>query len=228
MHLHVGSQIVEPGPLEDAARAALALAHASAERGAPLAQINLGGGFGVDYERGEDAFPLERHAELLRAIAAGQPFEWRFEPGRWLVAPVGVLVAEVLWVKTRLEAGEPRRFVVLAAGMNDLIRPALYGAHHRIVPVRPRAGEASPTTVVGPVCESGDTFAIERALPPLERGDLVAILDAGAYGSAMSSNYNGRGRLAELALDRGVLRRARAGETPEQLTARESGDVLSP
>ena len=226
VHLHVGSQLLEPGPLEDAARSALAIARASAERGAPLAQLNLGGGFGVDYERGTDAFPIEAHARRLGEIAAGVPMEWRFEPGRWLVAPVGTLVAEVLWVKTRTEHGATRRFVVLAAGMNDLIRPALYGAHHRIVPVVPRAGACSAATVVGPVCESGDTFATDLQLPPLERGDLVAILDAGAYGAAMSSNYNGRGRLAELVVEGGSLRRARAGETPADLLARERADEL--
>jgi diaminopimelate decarboxylase len=228
VHLHVGSQLTDTAPLEEAALAAIALARASAERGAPLAQVNLGGGFGIDYEAGRDAFPLEAHARRLGEIAAGLPFEWRFEPGRWLVAPVGTLVAEVLWVKTRVEDGAERRFVVLAAGMNDLIRPALYGAYHRIVPVSPRAGEARPATVVGPVCESGDTFATDRALPPLERGDLVAILDAGAYGSAMSSNYNGRGRLAELVVEGGALRRARAGEKPEDLRGRRMDDELLP
>jgi diaminopimelate decarboxylase len=226
VHLHVGSQILDRSPLEDAARAALELARASAERGAPLASLNLGGGFGVDYARGDDTFPIESHAERLRELAAGTSFEWRFEPGRWLVAPVGTLVTEVLWEKTRHEAGELRRFVVLAAGMNDLLRPALYGARHRIVPVRPRPGAWSEATVVGPVCESGDTFATDVALPPLQGGDLVAILDAGAYGAVMSSNYNGRGRLAELVVERGALRRARAGESPEDLLARERDDRL--
>jgi diaminopimelate decarboxylase len=228
IHLHVGSQITETAPLEDAARAALELAEASAARGAPLGVINLGGGFGVDYEGGGDAFPVERHAARLAQVAAGRGMEWRFEPGRWLVAPVGTLVAEVLWVKRRIEGGTERRFVVLAAGMNDLLRPALYGARHRIVPVRARPGEARPATVVGPVCESGDTFAADVPLPPLERGDLVAILDAGAYGAAMSSNYNGRGRLAELVVSGGRLSRARAAETPADLLAREASDPLAP
>ena len=226
LHLHVGSQVLEPGPLEDAARSALALARAAAERGAPLAQLNLGGGFGVDYMNGTDMFPLESHARLLGEIAAGQPYHWRFAPGRWLAAPIGTLAAEVLWVKVRHEDSGPRRFVVLAAGMNDLIRPALYGAHHRIVPVRPRAGEWTNATVVGPVCESGDTFAADVALPPLEPGDLVALLDTGAYGSVMSSNYNGRGRLAELIVEGGALRRARAGESAAELLESERGDDL--
>lgn len=226
VHLHVGSQLLETPPLEAAARTALELARASAERGAPLTLVNLGGGFGVDYETGRDTFPLEEHAQRLARAVAGEPFEWRFEPGRWLVAPIGVLVAEVLWIKRRREPSGERRFVVLAAGMNDLLRPALYGARHRIVPVRPRGGPAEDATVVGPVCESGDTFATGVALPPLEAGDLVALLDAGAYGSAMSSTYNGRGRLAELVASGGEVRRARAGETPDDLLARATDDPL--
>lgn len=139
-----------------------------------------------------------------------------------------MLVAEVLWVKRRRDADGERRFVVLAAGMNDLLRPALYGARHRIEPARPRAGAPEPATVVGPVCESGDTFARDMELPPLEPGDLVVIHDAGAYGAAMSSNYNGRGRLAELVIRDGQLTRARAGETPADLLARDLSDRLSP
>ena len=117
--------------------------------GAPLAFINLGGGFGVDYEGGGREFPLERWGDSLATLAHGRGLAWVLEPGRWLTAPIGVLVAEVLAIKSR----DGRRFVVLAAGMNDLIRPALYGARHRIVPVAPRAGVASAALVVGPVCE---------------------------------------------------------------------------
>lgn len=226
LHLHVGSQLLDTPPLEEAARTALELARASAERGAPLALINLGGGFGVDYEHGGDGFPLEAHAARLARAVEGSGLEWRFEPGRWLVAPVGVLVAEVLWVKRRQEESGERRFVVLSAGMNDLLRPALYGARHRIVPVRPRAGAPAAATVVGPVCESGDTFSNDAELPPVEAGDLIALLDTGAYGSAMSSTYNGRGRLAELVVSSGQVHRARAAETPADLLARETHDRL--
>lgn len=227
VHLHVGSQLLDTPPLEEAARGALELARASAARGAPLALANLGGGFGVDYDGGGDGFPIEAHAAALARAAAGSGLEWRFEPGRWLVAPVGVLVAEVLWVKRRREGSAERRFVVLAAGMNDLLRPALYGARHRIVPVRPRPGPLAPATVVGPVCESGDTFATDAGLPPLEPGDLVALLDAGAYGSAMSSTYNGRGRLAEITVEGGRARLARAAESPADLIARQCDEPLA-
>lgn len=227
LHLHVGSQLLETGPLEQAAQAARALTEASAARGAPLALVNLGGGFGIDYEGEGREFPVESWALRLAEHARASGLQWRLEPGRWLVAPVGTLVAEVLWEKRREEDGNTRRFVVLAAGMNDLIRPALYGARHRVVPVRARAGATTPASVVGPVCESGDTFAESESLPPLERGDLVALLDAGAYGAAMSSQYNGRGRLAELVVERGGLRLVRRAEGPGALRERDC-DVRLP
>jgi diaminopimelate decarboxylase len=189
--------------------------------------VNLGGGMGVDYSGAASEFPVEAHAARLLALARGRAFDWVFEPGRWLTAPIGVLIAEVLWVKRRRGSNGARRFVVLGAGMNDLIRPALYHATHRIVPVLPRAGAAESATVVGPVCESADVFARDIPLPPLEPGDLVAILDAGAYGAAMSSNYNGRGRLAELVVTGSRLSRARAAETPAELVARRADEELT-
>jgi len=222
LHLHVGSQILGDDSLRRAVDFAFELAAESKSRGAPLGLLNLGGGFGVDYT-GAAEFPLERYAGWLADRAAGSGFEWVVEPGRWLTAPIGVLLAEVLAVKRR----ESRRFVVLAAGMNDLLRPALYGAHHRIVPLAPRPGAPTIATVVGPVCESADVFEREIALPPLAAGDVVAILDAGAYGAAMSSNYNGRGRLAELTAAGGTLTRARAGEGVEALLERRRSDRLA-
>ncbi len=222
VHVHVGSQVLESPALLEAADVALALADEAVRRGAAIARIDAGGGFGVDYSGEGREFPLESHAAALAGRARGRGLEWTLEPGRWLVAPASVLVAEVLAVKVR----RGRRFVTLAAGMNDLIRPALYGARHRIAVVRGRPGAATPATVVGPVCESADTFAEDVPLPPLERGDLLALLDAGAYGAAMSSNYNGRGRLAELVAEAGALRRARAGETPGELAARATDDPL--
>jgi diaminopimelate decarboxylase len=222
VHVHVGSQVLDPGLLERSCATVLDLARESARRGAPLGLINFGGGFGVEDSARGIEFPIESYAARVLAQRPGPEVEWVFEPGRWLVAPIGVLVAEVLWVKKRGH----RRFVVLGAGMNDLLRPALYGARHPIVPVRRRAGPVVRATVVGPVCESGDVFG-EVELPPLEAGDLVAILDAGAYGAVMASNYNGRGRLAELVAENGRLTRARSGETPKELAARRSADVLT-
>ena len=223
LHLHVGSQIVDAAPLERAVESALELVAAAAARGVALGLVNLGGGFGVDYTGAGVDFPVEAHAARIASRVAHLSLDWVFEPGRWLVAPAGVLVAEVLWVKHR----DGRRFVVLGAGMNDLLRPALYRARHRIVPIVPRPGLSAPATIVGPVCESADVFDAEGMLPPIERGDRVAILDAGAYAASMASNYNGRGRLAEIVIHEGEVRRVRAGETPAAIAARVTDDPLT-
>lgn len=226
VHVHVGSQLLRREPLLAAARDALALAAAAAARGAPLTLVNLGGGFGHDHGAGAAGFEIETHARDLAELARGRGLRWRLEPGRWLVAPIGVLLAEVLRVKVRRDPDRDRRFIVLAAGMNDLLRPALYGARHRIEPLVPRPGDLASATVVGPVCESGDTFLTDVELPPLDVGDVVAIHDAGAYGAVMSSNYNGRGRLAELVIEGGEVRRARRSEAPDDLRARDRDDPL--
>jgi len=207
LHLHVGSQLLEPEPLERAVEVALELSEEASRRGARLGLINLGGGFGIDYE-GQREFPLERFGAIVSNRLRDSGLDLAFEPGRWLVATAGVLVAEVLWIKER----DGRRFVVLAAGMNDFLRPALYGARHRIVAVHPRSGPVSAAAVVGPVCESADVFDPSALLPPLEPGDLLAILDVGAYGASMASHYNGRPRLPELVARAGRLVLARSGQ----------------
>lgn len=221
IHVHVGSQLMDPAPMAQALDAVLALADEVAAAGAPLGVLNLGGGFGLDYE-GVREFPLEEWAGLVHDRTRGRGEQLVVEPGRWIVAPAGALVAEVLWVKVR----SGRRFVVLGAGMNDLLRPALYHARHRIVPLAPSGEPATPADVVGPVCESGDVFAREVMLPPLERGDLVAILDAGAYGAVMSSNYNGRGRLAEIVCSGDTLTLARAAESDSEPARRDRAQQL--
>ena len=221
LHLHVGSQILDASALERALSFALELSGEAAGRGAPLGLLNLGGGFGVDPE-GREEFPLEAFGRRLVDRLEGRKVDLVLEPGRWLVAPVGVLVSEVLWVKER----DGVRFVVLAAGMNDLLRPALYGAHHRIESVVSRPGRSAPATVVGPVCESADTFARGVELPPLEPGDLVMLLEAGAYGASMASNYNGRGRLAEVVVQERRLILASRPEGPADLTCRAADEDL--
>jgi diaminopimelate decarboxylase len=143
------------------------------------------------------------------------------EPGRVLFGPVGALVAKVLYVK-RVHG---REIVVLDAGLNDLLRPALYGAYHRVLPIARRNRETRCFDVAGAVCESSDVFARERELPAPERGEHLAILDAGAYGFAMSSNYNLRPRPAEVVVEEGSFRVVREAETHAQLVARELGST---
>ena len=225
VHVHVGSQVASPEPMWAAARTALDLAARSAAAGAPLASVNLGGGFAVDYTGGGAEPDLRALAAGVAALPGADRVQWCFEPGRWLVAEAGLLVSEVLWDKRRADAAGVSRFVVLAAGMNDLIRPALYGAHHRVWVLAPRAGEPTPADVVGPVCETADRFAAGERLPPLEPGDLVALCESGAYGSVMSSNYNGRSRLAELVKVNGELVLARAPESPADRVAAIGGEV---
>jgi diaminopimelate decarboxylase len=214
VHLHVGSQVEGIEPFVDAATLALDLVAAAKSFGHAIASVNLGGGFSVDYGGTLRDLDLGALASALAALPGAAHVKWCFEPGRWLVAAAGTLVAEVLWDKHRDEEDGTRRFVVLAAGMNDLLRPALYGARHRIVPLSPRAEESTPADVVGPVCESSDRFAAGVSLPPLMTGDLVALLDAGAYGEVMSSAYNGRGRLAEVVHSGGELHLAAMPEPP--------------
>ena len=202
VHTHVGSQVSDVASYVAAARLALDLVAGCARAGHALTSVNLGGGFAVGYD-GEPGFDPAALATALLELPRASTVEWCFEPGRWLVASAGTLVAEVLWDKRRDDPEGERRFVVLAAGMNDFLRPALYGARHRIAPLVPREGPVTPADVVGPVCESSDTFVTGVPLPPLEPGDLVALLDAGAYGSVMASAYNGRPSLAQVVSSRG-------------------------
>ena len=189
--VHIGSQIVDLAPFEDAFRRVIALVESLNADGHRIARIDLGGGLGVPYLSDNDPppDPGAYGAMVTRAVGAVGA-QLIFEPGRLIAANAGILVSSVITVKD----GETRKFLVLDAGMNDLIRPAMYGAHHEIVPVR----EAAATTprvhydVVGPICESSDQFAANRELPELKPGDLVAIMTAGAYGAVMSSAYNAR------------------------------------
>ena len=215
VHLHVGSQVEGIEPFVDAATLALELVAAAKSIGHAIASVNLGGGFSVDYGGTTRDVDVSALASAIAALPGATHVKWCFEPGRYLVAAAGTLVAEVLWDKHRDEEDGTRRFVVLAAGMNDLLRPALYGARHRIVPLGDHVGESTPADVVGPVCESSDRFAAGVSLPPLATGDLVALLDAGAYGAVMSSSYNGRPTLPEVVHEGGRLRLVRpAGALP--------------
>jgi diaminopimelate decarboxylase len=187
--------------------------------GIALKAVDAGGGLGIDYHGGafDAAAKVAEYAAALEKALSGFEGQLLLEPGRFLVAQAGALVARVLQVKRNGK----KTFVIADAAMNDLIRPALYQAHHEIVPVRKRAGRARTVDVVGPVCETGDFFARDRKLAPVEPGDLVALLDAGAYGMAQSSNYNTRPRAAEVLVEGSKARLIRRRETVADLLGPE-------
>ncbi len=216
LQCHIGSQILDLRPIGEAARALVALSRVLLAEGFELETLDLGGGLGVDYD-GKGAPGLADFAAAVRPALEGLPLTLLLEPGRSLVAAAGMLLTRVLYLK---QNGE-KRFVIVDAGMNDLLRPALYQAHHRIEPARPRPGAAVVADIVGPVCESGDFLARGREVPPLEPGDLLAVRDAGAYAFVMSSNYNMRPRAAEALIEEGQLRLIRRRETFEDLIRNE-------
>ncbi len=196
--VHIGSQITDLAPFRRAFARAAALVRSLRADGHRIARLDVGGGLGIRY--GDETPPsAAAYAAAIGEAAAGLDCRLVLEPGRAIVGNAGVLVAAVVYVKR--EGG--RRFVIVDAGMNDLMRPALYGARHRIAPLAEPAADAplAAADVVGPVCESADTFAADALLPPLAAGDLVAFLSAGAYGAAMSSTYNSRPLVAEVLVD---------------------------
>ena len=188
LHIHVGSQITSLDPLRRAAERAVLLGRELRGDGIHIEHLDLGGGLGISYDGTPVPTPAEYAAAILPAVR-DSGFSIVVEPGRALVGAAGTLVTRVIDLK---QYADGLRFAVLDAGMTELMRPALYGAFHRIVPVSPREGREQPYEVVGPLCESSDIFGRDRRLPPLEVGDVMAILDAGAYGSVMASTYNRR------------------------------------
>jgi diaminopimelate decarboxylase len=194
LHCHVGSQILDLGTYHEVARVLAGLVRSLRAAGHPVDDLNIGGGMGIRYRDEEPPTPENFAAAVLPAIT-GLDVRLLVEPGRYLVGNAGALLARVLYRKST----DAKRFVVVDAGMNDLVRPTLYGAHHEILPLR-RAPDRDvlAVDVVGPLCESGDFFARDRALPDVEPGEWLAICSAGAYGFAMSSNYNSRPRTAEI------------------------------
>jgi len=218
LDMHIGSQILTPEPYRKALGQARQVVAMLRGRGFPIRHLDIGGGLAVRYDT-EQPMTADQFHEAIIHLVRDLQVELILEPGRFIIGPAGILVGEVLFVK---EAGG-RRFVVLDAGMNDLIRPVLYGAHHRLEPVSDRTGDAVPTDVVGPICESGDFLGKDRLLPPLVRGDRVAAFTAGAYGFAMSSQYNQRPRAAEVLVDGAEASLVRRRETWEDLLASETG-----
>ncbi len=180
---HIGSQVTDLDALAEAAQALASLSRELQARGFALETIDVGGGLGVDYEGSEGPSPADLAARLLPVVAP-LGLKLLLEPGRSIVARAGVLVTRVLYLKDN----GPKHFVIVDAGMNDLLRPSLYEAHHRIEPLRERAATARIVDVVGPVCETGDFLARERSLPGVAVGELLAVRDAGAYAFSMASN----------------------------------------
>jgi len=240
--LHIGSQIRSADPFGAAVERAVSLVRELEKDGIEIESIDAGGGLGIEYQDADatdaakkrppfDPAAAVRHyaAAVDRALArlpVGRPVRLLIEPGRFIVAQAGALLAQVLYVKRN----GSKVFVITDAGMNDLIRPALYQAYHQVVPVvPPQKGSAhlpagdSIVDIVGPVCETGDFFARDRRLPEMKQGDLIAILDAGAYGMSLSSNYNSRPRPAEVLVQGKRSKLVRRRESVHDLFAAEAG-----
>lgn len=211
---HIGSQLLDVEPLLEAAAKVCALVQRLREQGLPIEFLDLGGGLGVSYSANDQTAVIPAYIERLRAIVEPLDLTIMLEPGRSIVAEAGILLTTVLLVKENAN----KRFVIVDAAMNDLIRPALYQAHHEIIPVqRNLSAERVVADVVGPICETGDFFARDRELPVATAGDLLAICTAGAYGFSLSSNYNSRPRACELLIDASDVYLARRRETYKDL-----------
>jgi len=230
VHIHIGSPVYEIEPYIEAVKKMTALIDRLTERGHKIEWFDMGGGFAVNYEQPDQAFPVTEHAKALLPLLANKPYHIALEPGRYIAGNSGILLTRVLYRKT----GGEKKFVIVDAGMNDLIRPTLYESYHHIWPVKPDAKNipaqrsrsfepfnGETVDVVGPICESGDYLAKARALPPTQRGDLLAVFTAGAYGFAMSSNYNNRPRAPEVLVDGDTFKIIRRRETLEDLVALE-------
>jgi diaminopimelate decarboxylase len=205
--VHIGSQIMELDPFERAYSALLSFGTVLRDEGLEVPVLDLGGGIGVDYQDGTPT-DFTAYGELVSRLFADSGFRLGFEPGRSIVANNGVLLTRVIYVKD----GDNKRFVIVDAAMNDLLRPTLYEAHHDIRPVGPEGAIEGPADIVGPVCETGDYLGLDRMMPSLAAGDCLAVMSAGAYGAVMASSYNTRPPAGEVMVLDGevhILRRRR-------------------
>ncbi|AXI56174.1 Diaminopimelate decarboxylase (plasmid) [Pseudoseohaeicola sp. NH-UV-7] len=219
--VHIGSQLVDLAPFEQAYLKVAELTEQLRADGHDIRRLDLGGGLGIPYARSNEAPPLpSEYGALIKKCVGHLGCEVEIEPGRLIVGNAGVLVSEVIYVKS----GEGRDFLILDAAMNDLIRPAMYDAYHDIVPLlEPDAAvEQQPYDIVGPVCESGDTFAKQRMMPPLDAGDLVAFRSAGAYGAVMSSEYNTRPMIPEVLVNGDQFAVIRSRPTFDEMINRDT------
>lgn len=215
---HIGSQILDPKPIFEAVDKVLALAAELRAQGHPIRRLDLGGGLGVAYREGEQAPAIGDFVRGMDARFRDSGLRIEVEPGRSIVGPAGVLLTRVLYRK----CNGSKQFVIVDAAMNDLLRPSLYHAHHEIVPVRKSSRPAITADVVGPVCETGDFLARGREMADAMPGDYLAVMTAGAYGFALSSNYNSRPRAAEALVEGATFRVIRARETYADLIRGET------
>lgn len=219
--MHIGSQLTDLAPFEEAYTKMRELALALRDDGHNIRRLDLGGGLGIPYTRSNEAPPLPaEYGAMVRRVLGDLGCELEIEPGRLISGNAGLLVSSVIYVKE----GEGRDFLILDAAMNDLVRPSMYGAHHDIIPVtEAEAGtEPQPFDVVGPVCETGDTFAKGRNLPALQPEDLVAFRSAGAYGAVMASEYNTRPLIPEVLVSGDQFAVIRARPTFDEILARDT------
>jgi diaminopimelate decarboxylase len=215
---HIGSQITDLEPLARAFGLMRSLVERLRSLGLAVPRLDLGGGLGVPYFSHRDPPTPMDFAAMAASVVGDLDIELAFEPGRVIAANAGVLLSRVVHIHQRPEG---RRFLVLDAAMNDLIRPAMYDAYHDIRPVAPRPGEDALYDVVGPVCETGDSFTRDRRLPPMQEGDLVAFMSAGAYGAVMSSEYNSRPLIPEVLVNGGAWAIVRRRPTYREMLDRE-------
>ncbi len=218
LHVHIGSQLARLEPLRQAISAIVALARELRGAGVPIEHLDVGGGLGISYD-GAAVPSIAEYAAAVRTATEGSGVTLLIEPGRALVGPAGALIAEVVDVKRQ---APDRLFAVLDAGMTELLRPALYGAYHRVWPIVERPGAAVACDFVGPLCESSDVVAAGRSVPEPAVGERFAVLDAGAYGFVMASNYNRRLLPAEVLVDGDTWRVVRRRQTIEDLMAPET------
>jgi len=216
IHFHIGSQLTELSPIAEAAQIVADLVRSLHAINVDIKFFDVGGGLGVKYDN-EELINVQDYANAIISAIKGLDLTIVCEPGRYLVANGGYLVTKVLYEK---QNGN-KRFVIVDAAMNDLLRPSLYKAYHKIELLELRDGELSRADIVGPICESGDFLAKDVELPPLKSGDLIVVKSAGAYGFTMASNYNTRGRACEVACENGECRVVRKREEFEDLIAHE-------
>ena len=216
LHIHIGSQITESGPFIAAIKKVVEFIGRLEKRGIGLEYLNIGGGLGIIYNR-ETPQTAAHFASKVLPILEKTGLKIILEPGRFIIGNAGILVVKVLYNKVTPK----KKFVITDGGMNDLIRPALYGAYHNIVPLKAAKGKSGAVDIVGPICESGDFFAKDRRMPKLKEGEHIAVMSAGAYGFSMSSNYNSRRRAAEVLVSKDKAYIIRKRETFADLVHNE-------